>query len=209
MPSGYTQYNCVNFFLQIQAGFIILKFFRKNILSLFLFIGVIAAIVLYFLINYSLNSGGELDFLLPYLKEHIICGVPTIAQAHTIQIPVEKNSIKGLWFIISNYWDIFIRLSLKRLFAFFGMVRSYYSLAHNLFIAIYFYTLYVLILFGMPKLFKLFLPEATFLIMGIVFTTITVMLSCDEWHNRFILAVLPFLLLLSVSFFIGKNTKKL
>ncbi len=163
------------FFFPATIVFIILKFFRKNTLPLFLFIGAIAAITLYFLINYSLNSGGELDFLLPYLKEHIICGVPTLAQAHTIQIPVEKDSIEGFWFIISNYWDLFIRLSLKRLFAFFGIVRSYYSLAHNLFIATYFYTLYVLILFGIRKLFRDFLPEAIFLVLGIVFTSVTVM----------------------------------
>ena len=193
------------FFIPATIVFIILKFFSKNVLRLFLFTGIIGIILLYFLINYSLNSGGELDFLLPYLDERIICGVPTISTAHQINVPVEKDSIEGLWFIISHNWNLFIRLSLKRLFAFFGVVRTYYSLAHNLFIAFYFYTLYIMILLGIPKLFKRFLPEAIFMISIIFFTAITVMLSCDEWHNRFILAVLPFFLLISVSFFIDKK----
>ena len=158
---------------------------------------IAGALLLYGLLNFALNSGGEFDFLLPYLDERIICGVPTIQHQHVIYVPVEKNSVQGLFYIITHHSSLFFRLATRRLMAFFGVVRPFFSLSHNLFIAAYFYSTYVFVIAGFKKMVSFFLPQAAYFLTVIFFMVVTVMLSCDEWHNRFILGVLPFFLLLA------------
>lgn len=158
----------------------------------------------YFLLNAALGSGGEFDFLLPYIEEHVICGVPLVEQAHKISMPVNKNSVEGLWYIMTNNSELFFRLIRDRFFAFWGVQRPFYSSGHNLFIAVYFYTLYVFIIIGLRKMLRSYLPQAVFMVSYIILVMLTVLLSCDEWHNRFIYSVLPFLLLLGLGIFVKK-----
>src|SRR6202012_5182298 len=63
------------------------------------------------LLNTALGSGGELDFMLPFREEHIICGAPTLlhpADIHTVQ---QGNSIYGLFYYITHNFPQFIRLA--------------------------------------------------------------------------------------------------
>jgi hypothetical protein len=195
------------FFVPSTLVYIVLRFYRKKarlILSTCFILGLAA---LYFLLNFALNSGGEFDFLLPYLDERVICGVPTIQGKHEIFVPVEKNSVEGLFYIITHYPSLFFGLAIKRLWAFFGVIRPYFSLGHNLFISAYFYACYLLSAIGLKKMFSNFLPQTSYMLCNICFIVITVTLSCDEWHNRFILALLPFFLLLASGAFIRKTIK--
>ncbi len=84
------------FFIPSTIVFILFKFYRKKallLLSIFITSGII---LLYFLLNFALKSGGEFDFLLPFSHEIIICGVPTIQGQNNIRVPLEKNSVEGL-----------------------------------------------------------------------------------------------------------------
>jgi hypothetical protein len=126
------------FFIPATVVYILFRFYQKKAFFLLLFFIVLGIILLYFLLNFSLNSGGELDFLLPYLDERVICGVPTIKGQHNITVPVEKDSVEGLWYIISHHTSLFLSLGGKRLIAFWGVVREYYTISHNIFIAFYF-----------------------------------------------------------------------
>lgn len=193
----------------IPATFIYILFrFYSRLARLLLFIAGMAVLGLfYFLLNKSLNAGGEFDFLLPYLDERVICGVPTIWPPHQIATPVEKDSVEGLFYIITHYWPLFLSLSVKRLLAFFGVLRSYYSLPHNVFIGFYFYSVYVLAFAGIRNWTSPRKPCVFFCVCLVFLTALTSALSCDEWHNRFILAVLPFLLLLASLIFAPKNRK--
>lgn len=193
------------FFIPSTILYLTFKFYRKKAWVILGFFFVLGIVVLYLLLNFALNSGGEFDFLLPYLDEIIICGVPTIQNQHKIYIPVEKNSVDGLFYIVTHYPSLFFQLASKRLHMFFGLVRPYYSLAHNLLIALYFYGSYLLGIIGLRKMLKSFLPHTCFFLSNIFFVMITVMLSCDEWHNRFILALFPFFLLLASGPFITKT----
>lgn len=187
------------FFIPSTIAFCIFKFYRKKalvLLSIFFAIGLLS---LYYLLNFALSSGGELDYLLPYSKEMILCGVPSLQTSNAINIPVNKSPMEGLWYIITNHSSLFFNLASKRLIAFWGAAREYYSLLHNIFIGIYFYTIYLFILFGLRKLVKNIVPETIYLLFNIFLIMSTAMLSCDEWHNRFLLSILPFILLL-VSF---------
>ncbi len=170
---------------------------KKNVyILIFSFIAVLIFIPL---LNCVMQGKGELDFMKPFIEEHIICGVSTTAGPNTnIILPQNGNTIQGIVYYIINNPSHFAQLSAKKIIAFFGLQRSYYSSPHNLFLAIYFYPLYVLGIFGSVLLKKkknnslLFYFSCTIL----VFTT-SVILTCDDWHNRFLLPILPLVFFLS------------
>jgi hypothetical protein len=192
-------------FIPATLFYFILRFGRRRVLPLFIFSTLGGLTLFYFLLNAALNSGGEFDFLLPYIEEHVICGVPTIQQPHNINLPVNKNSVEGLWHIIQNNGSLFFDLAKKRFIAFWGLRRSFFSLGHNVFIAVYFYSLYAFIFLGLRRMFSFYLAETVFMLTYIFLVMLTVLLSCDEWHNRFIFSILPFLLLLATGVFAKKK----
>jgi hypothetical protein len=185
------------FFIPATIVYLIFRFYHKSAFLLLSGFGLLGLILLYFMINYALNSGGEFDFLLPYLDERIICGVPTIQGSHSIVVPVEKDSIEGLWYIITNHTSLFLKLSVKRFLTFWGVIRPFYSLPHNIFIAVYFFSVYALIIYKFKTLVNYFRAETAFFLCLTALVMVTVILSCDEWHNRFIFALLPFFLLMA------------
>ena len=129
------------FFIPATALFVVLRFYPKRAAPILAASALAGVGLFYVLLNFSLGSGGELDFLLPYLDERIICGVPTLKEPHVLSVPGEKNSVQGLFYIITHYFPLFFDLSVKRLIAFFGIYRPYYSLVHNVFAQTYFYLL--------------------------------------------------------------------
>jgi hypothetical protein len=158
----------------------------------------VSLLLLYFLVNLSIGSGGEFNFLLPYLRENIICGVSSVAIPHHFNMPADPNSLGGILYIISHHFGLFAKLSAQRLLAFFGVYRSYYSLLHNTVIILFFFVPYGLILRGSRGLFQEHRAESIFLVTLIALMAITVMITCDEWANRFILGEFPMVLLLTV-----------
>jgi hypothetical protein len=194
------------FFIPSTIAFCVFKFYRNKALLLLALFFVAGILTLYYLLNFALGSGGELDFLLPYSKEMILCGVPTLQSTNAINIPLNKSPMEGLWYIMTHHSTLFFYLVNKRLAAFWGATREYYSPLHNMFLRIYFYTCYLIILFGLRKLFKKLIAETIYLLCNIFLIMSTAALSCDEWHNRFLLSILPFLLLL-VSFVIKRKVE--
>lgn len=186
------------FFIPATYIFLITRFYPKRAFKIIGYSFAIAVAGFFLLVNYSLGSGAKYNFLLPYNEEMILCGVPTVVQPHNITVPVEKNSLQGIFYIITHYPDLFFSLALKRLSAFLGVSRSFYSTFHNIFLSAYFYLMYLAILSGIRTLFSKNKAEVWFLITNIVLMTVTVMLSCDEWSNRFIFCELPFFLLLAI-----------
>jgi hypothetical protein len=191
-------------FIPATLFYFIFRFGKKHRWPLFIFTIMSGLFLFYLLLNAALNSGGEFDFLLPYAEEHIICGVPGIQQPHDIKMPVNKNSVEGLWHVITNNSELFFRLAKERFVAFWGVRRSFYSFGHNVFIMAYFYILYLFIFLGLRKMFRLHLPQTVFMLTYIFLVALTTLLSCDEWHNRFIFSILPFLLLLGTGIFTKK-----
>ena len=167
---------------------------------------IIAVSMVIFLttVNMMLQAGGEFDFMLPFKKENIICGVDTNINAD-IKILENGNSLKGLLYYISNNEQQFLKLSKLKTISFFGMVRSYYSTSHNTFLILFFYPFYILSAIGIRK--KIMHKDKTtiFLFTIIMLYWTTTLLTCDDWHNRFILTVSPFLFLLGLAAFSKKD----
>jgi hypothetical protein len=162
-------------------------------------LGILAGIAatFFFLLNKAVASGGELDFMLPFRDERIICGVPTLPGFIPIKTAANPNSLYGLLYYITHNFSQFIRLAGLRTLAFFGLYREYYSTFHNICLMTFFYSLYLLILAAIPFWLKNQPYKLLYLLSAILLVWATVMLSCDDWHNRFYLSISPFLIILS------------
>lgn len=192
------------FFIPATVVFLLFKFYRNRAFALLALSAILSIILVYFLLNFALGSGGEFDFIVTYSEKMIICGVSGVNEKQNIIVPVEKNSVESLWYIITNHTSLFFEMAGRRFIAFWGVIRNYFSAFHNIYIGVYFYSVYIMIFLGFRKLASRFLPEILFLITVIFFITVTVVLSCDEWHNRFIFSLLPFLILMGGGVFITK-----
>lgn len=167
--------------------------YKTLIISVFVFIFLIT-------INTMLQAGGSLDFMLPFKKENIICGVNTVNSAD-IKTLEKGNSLQGIIYYIFNNGEQFLKLAKLKTLAFFGMLRTYYSLSHNVFLVLFFYPFYILSFVGIWKKIRQKDKRIIYLIAIILLYWITTLLTCDDWHNRFILTVSPFLFLLGFAAF--------
>jgi hypothetical protein len=186
------------FFIPATAVYIVFRFFRHFSILSKLFIIAISCIVFFYFLNIAIGSGGELDFMLPFRDENIICGVPSIPYEKDIKISSNPNSLFGLLYYITHNFEQFIRLAWLRSKAFFGLFRSYYSVGHNLYLGLYFFPFYFLLVTSIRAWIKRNKYLLLYCISLIIITWGSVILACDDWHNRFYLSIVPFIYILSV-----------
>jgi hypothetical protein len=196
--------------LFLPATFIFLFFISLEKISFTQKIGILAglAILFLYLLNMALGSGGELDFMLPFRDERIICGVPTLPGFIPIKTASNGNSVYGLLYYLTHNFPQFLRLAGLRTIAFFGLYRNYFGVFHNAFLMFYFYSLYIMAL-GSIFFWSKTRPYAfMYFISLILLTWLSVILSCDDWHNRFFLSVSPYIIVLALGFTIGRSKKE-
>lgn len=177
--------------------------------SAWLRLGIGAMLVIggLFLLNYLMGTGGGIQILVPFKEEQVICEVPTKTASALKDNGVEENSIAGLLNYVTENSQTFFRLAWLKSKAFFGLTRSYYSTGHNLFVAGYFYSLYVLILFGITRFWRKLPGSYLFLLALTAIFWLAVIFSCDEWHNRFFLTLTPFFILAAMEALNQKRTE--
>ena len=145
------------------------------------------------LLDTAIKGKGEFDFILPFLEGHVICGLNPVHEGSP-EVTIYGEYKQGLWalivFIFNNFPDV-LRLSFLRLGAFFGMVRTHYSTLHNILLIAGFYPVYLLSCFGFGFIKRRAKPFNVFAITLIATFAASVMLTCDDWHNRFIMPVMP------------------
>jgi hypothetical protein len=178
--------------------YLFFRFFKVFPVPLKVGITVIASVGFLFFLNAAIGSGGELDFMLPFRDERIICGVPTLPHFIDIKTSSNPNSIFGLLYYITHNFDQFIRLAWVRSKAFWGLFRTYYSNGHNTYLGLYFFPVYLLAVLSLRK----WLWQNKHLLLycsSLIFITwASVILSCDDWHNRFFLSIVPYIYLLAI-----------
>jgi hypothetical protein len=158
----------------------------------------LAAVCALLLINFAMNTGGEFDFTLPFREEHIICGAPTLLTPHPIPTTGTGNSLFALLYYVTHDFGNFIRLAGLKTLSFWTIYRKYYSAGHNGYLAILFYPIIIgaFLSFQTWRRRNQLLPFI-YLATPIAMTYGTVVLTCDDWSNRFFLSISPFLLLLA------------
>lgn len=169
-------------------AFISYKLFvnRKKLWAFAIWLPGIAGLLL--LVDAAMKGKGEFDFIKPFVEEHIVCGVPErVATA----VAGNGDSLRVLLVYISQHFFDFIQLAFQRLVSFFGLYRSYYSPMHNLLLIAGFYPIYILSTFSIRYLYRSARAFFIFSVVLVATFAFSVMLTCDDWHNRFIMPVMP------------------
>lgn len=195
------------YFVPATALYLFFRFLRFLSVILKLAIILLVSVAFLFFLNMALGSGGELDFMLPFRDERIICGVPMLPYFRDIKTSENPNSIYGLLYYIMHNFDQFIRLAWLRSVAFWGLIRTYYSTGHNLFLGVYFYPLFLMVTLSIPSWLKKNKYILIYSASLVIITWCSVILTCDDWHNRFFLTIVPYIYILS-SPFLNKLTAK-
>lgn len=159
--------------------------------------GMTAALIIVFLLvlNLGMQSGGELNFMLPFQKEMIICGVPV--READIKITSNPNNVAGILYYISHNFTQFIILAWEKTISLFGVYRSYYSTINNWYTCGMFFLLYLLSAIGIKKWYRQNKGIALFSLANIFTTWLSVVFSCDDWHNRWLLTLVPAFIILA------------
>ncbi|WP_018626741.1 hypothetical protein [Niabella aurantiaca] len=150
------------------------------------------------ILDRAMGSGGELDFMLPFKENMIICGVPVHHTAPNLSD--NPNSLGGILYYITHNFSQFAPLALNRTIAFFGVYRSYFSPVHNGLLMGFFFLLYPLAAMGIYSWFKMNRGLLRFCIVAVISVWCSVILTCDDWHNRFVVTIVPHLLILAIPF---------
>jgi hypothetical protein len=156
------------------------------------------SILFLFLLNLALGSGGGLDFMLPFRDERIICGLPTLPAFLPIKTTDNGNSLYGLLYYLTHNTAQFLRVAGLKSVAFWGVYREWYSIRHNIYLIAFFGTLYLMTLISLGYWFRRNSNILCYLLSAMALNWVTVMLTCDDWHNRFFLSISPFLIILAM-----------
>lgn len=186
-PSGILFIPCV-------AGFLYIRFIKQYAAKTKFYIAAATSIIFMGCVQLIMTSGGEFDFILPFIQEHIICGVPTVTATNTSY----GSGLPDLIRYIFNNGSQVLSLAGRRSIAFFGLSRTYYSFTHNMLLIAVFWVLYVFAISGLKLWWRKDRAVTVYLISTIFITWLTAMLTCDDWHNRFILALYPALISLAL-----------
>lgn len=187
-PSGILLYPATIIYI------IFWKFKYQNYIVKYLAAFVLSIIAL-LVLNMGIQSGGELNFLLPFQKEMIICGVPM--QDADIKVSSNPNSLAGMLYYVTHNFSQFANLAWRKTISFFGVYRPYYSTINNLYVCGMFLLLYLFSIIGMIKWYRSNKGLLFFCIITIITTWLSVVFSCDDWHNRWLLTLVPVLIILS------------
>ena len=111
-----------------------------------------------------------------------------------------RTGLIGAFKVVKN--DIgfvkFFKAGIKKMILFFGFVRPYYSLKNNVFLILnwLFYPFALVGIFFNRQ--KEFTVVKTFSILILLVTSLGIFVTCDDWSNRFIAPVFPFVIILGI-----------
>ena len=134
--------------------------------------------------------------MLAFQKELVLCE-STRYFSH-IDISKNPNSIPGFIYYITHNFEQFSRLAWLKTKMFWGLKRPYFSRFHNAYLMIYFFPVYLLCLSSLRWWVLTNKKSFTFLLLNILLVWFTILLTCDDWHNRFFLVMTPYLYILSI-----------
>jgi hypothetical protein len=164
-------------------------------------------------LNYAMKSGTSYDFIKPLVENNVICDIPVPGK-----VPAQPGTHQGmdgnlpglLDYVVHNPAQFFKMAGLKFL-SYWGMTRPYYSSWHNIAFMCFFYPLYFFAFTGIMRLARLNRPFTLYAVGAMVIFTLSVMFTCDDWNNRFIMPILPFVMLFAsfgIKYLSEKITKR-
>ena len=162
-------------------------------------ITAIGIIILIYIINIIFTTTSDTTIILSAKQQCVVCGILPYSNAKLILLK-EGSQGAQLYYYISHNFSNFASLALQRSYAFFFMIRSYYSTQHNILLLAFIIPIYTLsIISFFLKKEKIYKPIFYFMLISITTFALAIMLQCDDYHNRFILGLFPFFLIFSAT----------
>ena len=184
-----------------SAGvFVFLFYYSSEKIKKMLWISSIAFIAIFiFTVNTIFSNISDWYITKPFVEESIICDLPNSYPSGLKLNLIHNNSpLLELFYYITHNFKHFIQYAFLKLKYFIGMTRPYYSKSHNLILVsygVFMYTL-TLISFFIRKTKRVF-GILLFLVPTILLYTLTIIFQCDDYHNRFMLSIFPFFVIMA------------
>lgn len=168
----------------------------KIILSFF---SIVLFTFSFYVINTIFSSISDWSITQAFEQESIICDLPDTATSFSkLNLAVSGNPVYKLFYYVTHNFTHFIHFAGVKLQYFFLMTRPYYSKIHNYFLLLNTLTIYFFIVAGFfLSRIKLKKEINAFLVTSIICYTIAIVFQCDDFHNRFILSIYPFFVVLA------------
>jgi hypothetical protein len=153
----------------------------------------------YYSVNTIFSSITDWSITQAFEQESIICNLPTSTPSYTqLHLAASGNPVYKLLFYITHNFSHFLHFAALKLQYFFLMTRPYYSTVHNYFLSVNTMVIYLLAVAGFFfKQHRFKKGVNAFVLTSILFYTITIILQCDDYHNRFVLSIFPFFAILA------------
>ena len=151
-------------------------------------------IIFSFFVGYALNHGTNFFYPKHNLDLNIICGLPSDLKKYENHAYEPGMNIPT--YFISNP-ELTARLFINRLCKSLWMTRVYFSFSHNLMIGLACFTYYILAIPGIYYVLRKKLRFWYYIISGLVIWLIPNIVFCADWHNRFMVPFIPFLLIMA------------
>ena len=179
------------------TGFLLMYTFYKKKKVASIIAGVVIVSFFVVILNFAMKSGSSFDFIKPLIQNFVICDVPFVSASEKQASPAtsEATGVAGLFGYIVNNPVSFIKMAALKFVSFWGMIRPHYTLLHNFAFMAFFYPLYVLAFIGLMRLSKISAHFTLYVCGLLIIFTLSVMFTCDDWNNRFIMPILPFVIL--------------
>jgi len=131
------------------------------------------------------------DLFISLQEGQTICGT-NYFQEHFVSMEQNNAFLQNL--------IVFCKVSCKKLLLFYGFIRPFYSMSHNLMLMAY-YPVYPLAIIGIVKS-KINKEHQYMMLTFILLINLLLIITCDSWEGRFIVPILPFIIVFAA---IGLN----
>lgn len=143
-------------------------------------------------VNTIMTTIGDWQILKPAEYGYIICDIPTRSKLELDYLK-SHSPLMQLGYFVWEYPAEALRLTARRLQAFFLLSRSYYSKGHNLFLLFYAAVLTLPFLYSLFSAKRMFPDKPLFylclsIVLGFAFA---IALQCDDYSNRFHHTIVP------------------
>ncbi|HMG81860.1 MAG TPA: hypothetical protein VK559_02385 [Ferruginibacter sp.] len=159
---------------------------------------ILLLMAFYFIVNTIFSSIEDWTITKPFEEENIICDLPSTIHTTILYLDKSAGPVYQLFYYIYHNFGHFIHYAGIKLRYFFLMRRDYYSNRHNYSLLLNIIPIYIL---SVANLFiksrRLKKEIMVFLVSSIFLYAVTIVLQCDDYHNRFILSIYPFFVILA------------
>lgn len=152
----------------------------------------------YFFVNSIFSTIHDWRITQAFEEESIICDLPAAEPYQKLDLSSTGSPVYQLWYYLIHNFSHFLMFAGIKLKYFFLMTRNYYSSAHNYFLLLNVIPVYLLVVYSF-FIRKIHFGNGVnvFLASSILIYAITIVFQCDDYHNRFILSIYPFFVMLA------------